>query len=46
MKLGYLRPRYGERVTTFASATPIANSLSEMWVTQNSAGECVPPRPV
>ncbi|MFP5376811.1 MAG: helicase, partial [Acidimicrobiia bacterium] len=34
MKLGYLRSRYGERVTTFATATPIANSLAEMWVMQ------------
>ena len=35
MKLGYLRSRYGDRVTTFATATPIANSLSEMWVMQS-----------
>ena len=34
MKLGWLRSRYGQRVTTFATATPIANSLSEMWVMQ------------
>jgi N12 class adenine-specific DNA methylase/SAM-dependent methyltransferase len=35
MKLGYVRSRYGNRVTTFATATPIANSLSEMWVMQS-----------
>ncbi|HSH22502.1 MAG TPA: DEAD/DEAH box helicase family protein, partial [Acidimicrobiales bacterium] len=35
VKLGYLRSLYGERVTTFATATPIANSLSEMWVMQS-----------
>ncbi len=35
MKLGYLRSRYGERVATFATATPIANSLAEMWVMQS-----------
>ncbi|MDP9019534.1 MAG: DEAD/DEAH box helicase family protein [Actinomycetota bacterium] len=35
LKLGYLRSRHGSRVTTFATATPIANSLSEMWVMQS-----------
>ena len=35
MKLGYLRSRYGPRVTTFATATPIANSIAEMWVMQS-----------
>ncbi len=35
LKLGYLRERHAARVTTFATATPIANSLSEMWVMQS-----------
>ncbi|MEW6155569.1 MAG: helicase [Actinomycetota bacterium] len=34
MKLGYLRSRHDEWVATFATATPIANSLAEMWVVQ------------
>jgi N12 class adenine-specific DNA methylase len=29
MKLDYLRERHGGRVATFATATPIANSVSE-----------------
>jgi len=29
MKLNYLRARHGGRVATFATATPIANSVSE-----------------
>lgn len=32
MKLDHLRRTYGERVATFATATPIANTLGEMWV--------------
>lgn len=32
MKLGYLRDTYGERVATFATATPVANTMGEMWV--------------
>jgi len=35
LKLSELRQRHGERVTIFATATPIANSLSEMWVMQS-----------
>ncbi len=34
MKLGYLRGRHGNRVATFATATPIANSVSEAYVMQ------------
>jgi N12 class adenine-specific DNA methylase/SAM-dependent methyltransferase len=34
MKLDYLRSRHGPRVATFATATPVANSLAEMWVMQ------------
>lgn len=34
MKLYYLRGRYGERVGTFATATPIANSIAEAYVMQ------------
>lgn len=32
MKLDWLRTRYGPKVATFATGTPIANSLAEMWV--------------
>ncbi|HEU5002562.1 MAG TPA: SNF2-related protein [Actinomycetota bacterium] len=35
LKLAYLRRHHGERVATFATATPIANSISEMWVMQS-----------
>ena len=35
LKLGNLRERHGDRVAIFATATPIANSLSEMWVMQS-----------
>ncbi len=35
MKLAVLRDRHGPRVCTFATATPIANSISEMWVMQS-----------
>jgi N12 class adenine-specific DNA methylase len=34
MKLEYLRSREGERVVTFATATPIANSITEAYVMQ------------
>lgn len=34
MKLGYLRERYGGRVVTLATATPIANSVTEAHVMQ------------
>jgi N12 class adenine-specific DNA methylase len=34
LKLDYLRRQNGERVATLATATPIANSLSEMYVMQ------------
>ncbi len=34
MKIGYLRRRNGRRVVTFATATPIANSLTEAYVMQ------------
>ena len=34
MKLEYLRSREGERVATFATATPIANSITEAYVMQ------------
>lgn len=34
MKVDYLRERHGHRVVTMATATPIANSLGEMWVMQ------------
>ncbi|MGH9030485.1 MAG: DEAD/DEAH box helicase family protein [Acidimicrobiia bacterium] len=33
-KLWALRQRHGERVTTFATATPVANSMAELWVMQ------------
>jgi len=35
LKLDYLRCRYGTRIATFATATPIANSLAEMYVVQS-----------
>ncbi|MGH2718115.1 MAG: DEAD/DEAH box helicase family protein, partial [Actinomycetota bacterium] len=35
LKLAYLRERHGERVAAFATATPIANSIAEMWVMQS-----------
>ena len=34
MKLDYLRERHGTRVATFATATPIANSVSEAFTMQ------------
>jgi len=34
MKIGYLRERKGQRVATFATATPIANSITEAHVMQ------------
>ncbi|MEP7112203.1 MAG: helicase-related protein, partial [Ilumatobacteraceae bacterium] len=34
MKLDWLRATYGDKVTTFATGTPVANSLAEMWVLQ------------
>jgi N12 class adenine-specific DNA methylase len=34
MKIDYLRRRNGERVVTFATATPIANSVTEAYVMQ------------
>ncbi|MBW3648164.1 MAG: helicase, partial [Actinobacteria bacterium] len=34
MKISYLRGRHGARVATFATATPIANSVSEAYVMQ------------
>jgi hypothetical protein len=34
MKLDYLRERHGHRVATFATATPIANSVSEAFTMQ------------
>ena len=34
MKIGYLRRRNGARVVTFATATPIANSITEAYVMQ------------
>ena len=33
-KLWALRQRRGERVATFATATPVANSMAELWVMQ------------
>lgn len=33
-KLWYLRSRHGPRVVTFATATPVANSMAELWVAQ------------
>jgi hypothetical protein len=35
MKITYLRRRNGTRVVTFATATPIANSITEAWVMQH-----------
>ena len=35
MKIGYLRERNGKRVVTFATATPIANSVTEAFVMQH-----------
>ena len=32
MKLDWLRRTHGERAATFATATPIANTMGEMWV--------------
>lgn len=34
MKVDYLRQRNGRRVVTFATATPIANSVTEAYVMQ------------
>jgi N12 class adenine-specific DNA methylase/SAM-dependent methyltransferase len=34
LKLDWLRSRYGPKVATFATGTPIANSIAEMWVLQ------------
>ncbi|HCU48911.1 MAG TPA: helicase [Micromonosporaceae bacterium] len=34
MKLSYLRTKFGGRVATFATATPIANSVTESYVMQ------------
>lgn len=34
-KLWVLRKRYGPRVVTFATATPVANSMAELWVMQS-----------
>ena len=34
MKISYLRDRHGARVATFATATPIANSVAEAYVMQ------------
>ena len=34
MKIGYLRQRNGARVVTFATATPVANSITEAYVMQ------------
>ena len=34
MKLEYLRSRHGKRVATLATATPLANSITEAYVTQ------------
>ena len=35
MKLRWLRETKGARVTTFATATPLSNSIAEMWVMQH-----------
>ena len=35
MKISYLRERNGQRVVTFATATPIANSVTEAFVMQH-----------
>ena len=37
IRLEWLRERYGPKVLTLSTATPIANSLSEMWVMQHYA---------
>jgi N12 class adenine-specific DNA methylase len=34
-KLWVLRQRHGPRVVTFATATPVANSMAELWVMQS-----------
>ncbi|QXC60619.1 DEAD/DEAH box helicase family protein [Aquihabitans sp. G128] len=34
-KLWALRRRHGSRVATFATATPVANSMAELWVMQS-----------
>jgi N12 class adenine-specific DNA methylase len=34
-KLWLLRKRHGPRVVTFATATPVANSMAELWVMQS-----------
>ncbi len=34
MKVGWLRSRNGSRVVTFATATPVANSMTEIYVMQ------------
>ncbi len=34
-KLWVLRNRHGPRVVTFATATPVANSMAELWVMQS-----------
>ncbi len=34
MKLAFLRSRHGARIVTFATATPIANSVAEMYTVQ------------
>ncbi|MDP1804678.1 MAG: DEAD/DEAH box helicase family protein, partial [Acidimicrobiales bacterium] len=34
-KLWTLRRRHGHRVATFATATPVANSMAELWVMQS-----------
>lgn len=34
MKMGYLRQAHGDRVATLATATPIANSIAEMYTMQ------------
>ncbi len=34
-KLWALRQRHGSRVVTFATATPVANSMAELWVMQS-----------
>jgi N12 class adenine-specific DNA methylase len=34
-KLWVLRREHGDRITTFATATPVANSMAELWVMQS-----------
>jgi N12 class adenine-specific DNA methylase len=45
MKISYLRRRNGKRVITFATATPIANSITEAYVMQRrgrrGTGRCM-----